>query len=158
MHRSGESHAQKFMERAREANRCVWCARAKPKNRKGLCRHCEKIRRKIEKLEMLPPGSFMLDWELRVARAEKEGCIVWGGMPNGILGEVTPLDLEHWFCMLAKRIARDRRMHSNSATMLGWTFTPEQRQVLAYMFWQVFGEEASHHGKGRALHGTVGSK
>jgi hypothetical protein len=57
--------------------------------------------------------------------------------------------------MLAKRIAKDKRMHYNSATMLGWTFTAEQRQVLAYLFWEIFSDEASHYRKGRTQHRTV---
>lgn len=41
-------------------------------------------------------------------------------------------------------------MHYGTATMLGWTFTAEQRQVLGYMFWEIFGAEASHNRQGRA--------
>ncbi len=39
--------------------------------------------------------------------------------------------------------------------MLGWTFTAEQRQVLAYLFWETFGAEASRNRKGRAQHRAV---
>lgn len=55
------------------------------------------------------------------------------------------------FACLRKRIARDDVMHRGTATMLGWTFTPEQRQVLAYKFWNVFGAEASHNRWNRAI-------
>jgi hypothetical protein len=93
----------------------------------------------------------MLDWEQRVARQKKRDCIVWGQMLHGLLnGSVEPLELERWFCMVAKHIARDDRMHRGTATVLGWTFTPEQRQVLAYLLWEIFGAEASHNRRGRA--------
>jgi hypothetical protein len=92
-----------------------------------------------------------LDWELKVARAERKDCIAWGGMLRGILGQVDPIGLERWFSMLSERIAA-HDMHANSATMLGWTFAPEQRQALAYMFWQIFSEEASRHRKARVVY------
>ncbi|SRR6266481_1902188 len=154
-----EEYAPQFIEDARQAERCDWCGRDARRNRKRFCRHCNEIRRRIEELEKLAQTSgkqnFMLDWELRVARAEKEDCIAWGGMVRRIFGQVAPLDLEHWFCMLAKRIARDRNMHYGTATMLGWTFTPAQRQVLAYMFWEIFGAEASHNRKARVVYSVA---
>jgi integrase len=66
-----------------------------------------------------------------------------GTMLRGILdGEVSPLDLEHWFTELGKRIAmqprRKPRLHYNIATPLGWSFSPPQRQLLAYLFWESF--------------------
>jgi hypothetical protein len=40
-------------------------------------------------------------------------------------------------------------MCSNLATMLGWTFSPDQRKVLAYFFWRMFSDEASRNRKNR---------
>ena len=48
------------------------------------------------------------------------------------------------------RAPRDKQMHYGTANMLGGTFTPEQRQVLAYLFWEIFGAEASHNRRNRA--------
>ena len=155
MDRRDDSYAHEFMADAQKADRCEWCAREKRKNRKGLCRHCDKIRRTIEQLERLPRRDFLLDWELRVARAERKDCKAWGGLLRGILGHVDPINLERWFSMLSERIA-GRDMHSNSATMLGWTFSPGERQVLAYMFWQMFGENASRNRRSRVAAGDEG--
>lgn len=127
-----------------------------------LCRHCNDIRKEIEKLEgkmrRIRKPNFLLDCELKVARAEKKDCTAWGGMLKTLLVRVDALDLEHWLCMLAKRIARDKRMHYNTATMLGWTFATEQRQVLAYLFWEILGADASRNRKGRAQHRAVVGK
>jgi hypothetical protein len=152
--RSYKLYAKQFIEDARRAVRCDWCGRDARRNRRGLCRHCNEIRKTIEKLEKLAARKnrkpdFMLDYELKVAKAEKKDCVAWGQILRTLLGGVDPLDLEHWFCMVAKRIARDRNMHYGTATMLGWTFTGEQRQVLAYMFWEIFGADASHNRRAR---------
>ena len=148
-------YAKEFMTGVRERDRCDWCGRDERMKRKGLCRHCNKVQKdldRIEKLAVSEPGDFVLNWELRVARQKKKDCVVWGQMLRGILdGPVDALGLEGWFRMLARKIARDDVMHRGTATMLGWTFTPEQRQVLAYMFWEVFGAEASHNRWGRAM-------
>ena len=150
-----ESYAKQFIRDAGQAVRCDWCGRDARRNRKGLCRHCNEIRKTIDKLELVAAQAngkpdMILDYELRVARAEKGDCIAWGKMLHSLLGGVEPLGLEHWFCMAAKRIARDRSMHHGTATMLGWTFTQEQRQVLAYMFWEIFGADASLNRRARA--------
>src|SRR6266571_127322 len=125
-----EPYAKEFIEGMRKVARCDWCGRDTRTNRKGLCRHCNEVRKDLERVEKLTsdvaePKTFMLDWRQRVARQKKEDCIVWGQMLRGILsGGVEPLALEHWFCMVSKRIARDSRMHYGTATMLGWTCTP----------------------------------
>jgi hypothetical protein len=67
-----------------------------------LCRHCDEVRKSIVRLEKLGIGknrkpNFILDWELKVARAEKQDCLDWGDILRGILVCVDPLDLEHWF-------------------------------------------------------------
>jgi hypothetical protein len=150
-----ESYAKEFMDDLQRADRCDWCGRDKRRNRVGLCRHCNEIRKKLRKLEKLALTSkpnFMLDWELKVLQQKKKDCISWGQMLQGILGAVDALDLEHWFCMIAQHIARDDRMHYGTATMLGWTFTAEQRQVLGYMFWEIFGAHASHNRQNRAAY------
>ena len=62
------------------------------------------------------------------------------------------VDSQHlagWFRLVAKRIAKDEGMHFSAAELLE-EFTTEQRQVLAYMFWEIFGAEASHKRRNRA--------
>jgi hypothetical protein len=151
-----ESYAKEFIEGMQQAVRCDWCGRDGWKNRRGLCRHCNDVRKDFERVEKLArdvsePKSFIQDWEQRVTRQKKKDCMAWGLMLRGILnGSVDPLALEHWFCMVAKHIARDDRMHRGTATTLGWIFTPEQRQVLAYFFWEIFSAEASHKRQSRA--------
>jgi hypothetical protein len=158
-----ESYALEFIEGIRRQARCDWCGRDAKLTRKKLCRHCNGVQKRIEQLEektrKKSTPDFLLHLDLKVARAEKKDCIGWGEILKTLLVRVDALDLEHWLWMLAKRIARDKRMHYNTATMLGWTFTAEQRQVLAYLFWEVFGAEASRNRRGRAQHRAVaGSK
>jgi hypothetical protein len=149
-----ESYAKTFIAQVRHFERCDWCGRDKPKKRNGLCRHCDDVRRSLEKVENEAASkrlSFGLDFNLRVAREKKKDCINWGKSVKNILdGQVSPLELEHRFRRLAECIARDKRMHYGIATMLGWTFTAEQRQVLAYLFWQIFAEHASRNRQNRA--------
>jgi hypothetical protein len=92
----------------------------------------------------------MLQLDLQIAREEKKACMAWGQMLKEILDGVDGLGLEKWFREAAERIARDKRMHVGKATMLGWTFSREQRQILAYLFWEIFGAQASHNRKNRA--------
>jgi hypothetical protein len=147
-------YAQEFVAGIQLEDRCSWCKRTKKRNRVGLCRHCNEIRKRVEKLEKATrrkrKPDFNLEQELKIALAEKDSCVGWGETLGSILGQVT--DLEHWFCMVATRIARDRKMHYGTATMLGWTFTAEQRQVLAYMFWEIFSADASHNRRSRVIY------
>src|SRR6267154_280703 len=126
MQDESEPYANKWIEGARNAIRCHWCGRDAKRNRKGLCRHCSDVCKKLEKLEEQSPGQppeseynfdrLWLNRELAIGRAMKDDCIAWGRILAGILdGPAEPLALEHWFCSVAERIARDRRMHHNIA-------------------------------------------
>jgi len=147
-------YGKEFMVGVRERDSCDWCGRDKRMKRKGLCRHCNEARKDLERNEKLAasePSDFVLNWELRVARQKKKDCSAWGQMLHSILdGPVEALCLEHWF-RVAEKIARDDAMHRGLATMLGWTFTAEQRQVLAYLFWRIFSANASHNRRSRAV-------
>jgi hypothetical protein len=58
-----------------------------------LCRHCDRIRLKLERLEKLAAKhkhNLMVDWEIRLARAQKKDCIGWGKMLPSVLGHVAP--------------------------------------------------------------------
>jgi hypothetical protein len=82
----------------------------------------------------------------------KKDCIVSGQILKGILDEpVRALQLEHDLRRVADKIANDDRMHFGMATILGRTFAPAQRQVLAYLLWEIFAAEASHNRQNRAL-------
>ena len=147
-----KSHTQNGSSKTRVAVRCHWCGRDKDLNHKILCGSCNKCRTNIEKRVGLNPRTFTGKWFLRLTQEKKNNCVSWGRMLPGILdGPVSGLNLEHWFRMVAKRIARDEKMYDGIATTLGWAFSAEQRQMLAYMFWRIFGEEASHHRQSHAL-------
>jgi hypothetical protein len=149
------SYAKQFIEIARQAVRCNWCGRDKKLNRQGLCRHCNEVRKDLEEQEKLKPTTFTEKWYLNLAREKKKSCVVWGQMVPGILdAPVSGLSLEHWFRLIARRIARNNKMYDGWANMLNQTFAAEQRQVLAYMFWEIFGEDASHHRQAHALRGS----
>jgi hypothetical protein len=152
-----ESYASEFIEGVRRYDRCDWCGRDVKRNRRGLCRSCDAVHRHLAAVENriseVPAGSkdFILDWELRVAREMKKDCIAWGQILNSILtGPVESLGLEHWFRKLAESIARDKDMNFGIANILGAVFDAEQRQVLAYLCWKIFGKEASQKRRKRA--------
>lgn len=158
MHRNSVPYAIKWVEGARHAIRCKWCGRDARRNRKGLCSHCNEVRKDLEKIEKQAtqacPGlvpQLWLERELTIAREKKDDCIYWGQHLRDILfGRVDAFTLERWFRLIASRIAKNGRIHSNIATPLAWTFTGEQRQILAYLFWEIFGAEASHNRRNRA--------
>jgi len=133
--------------------RCDWCGgTGKKMPRTGLCRQCNDVRKHLLKTKEWVssehpsanrPNQFMLDRELAIAEHMKRLCIADGNTLRGILdGEVSALDLEHWFTDLARRIAQQPRkrprLHYNIATPLGWGFSLPQRQLLAYLFWEIF--------------------
>lgn len=153
-----ESYAKEFIESVRRFGRCEWCGRNARKNRKGLCRPCNGVRKHLDAVEKQgrerPSGSedFTLNWELRVAREMKNDCIAWGRMLEHILNAPSePLSLEHWFRRVAENVARDKTMHYGMASTLASVFAPAQRQVLAYLFWEVFSAAASHNRQNRAM-------
>jgi hypothetical protein len=154
--------AKKFIDSMRSFDRCEWCGRDGKRNRNGLCRHCNDVRKDLEKFEkevlevgaeLEPHGRLVwLNRELAIAGARKKSCIAWGRMLDDILaGHVEPLTLEsNWFRPVQKRIANDDKSNHGREVALGSIFTPDQRQVLAYMFWEILGEEASHNRRKRA--------
>jgi hypothetical protein len=155
-----EPYAKEFIESMRHTIRCVWCRRDGSKRSQGFCRHCNKVRKDLEKVEKQvqeqrpeeAPSSERdcLKLELETAREQKKDCIEWGKKLDYILsGFVDSQDLAGWFRLVAKRIARDEGMHFSAAELLV-EFTTEQRQVLAYMFWEIFGAEASRKRRNRA--------
>jgi hypothetical protein len=142
-----------FMEMVRKYDRCEWCGRDRKKNRRGLCRSCDTVRRQLDSLEAQTQGkrNVYLDWELRVTKQMKKDCIAWGNMLKPILGgAVTPLKLEHDFRHLARNIAGDDKMFVGWANILADQFDSEQCHFLAYLFWQIYGEQASHNRRNRA--------
>jgi hypothetical protein len=128
--------------------------------RTKLCRHCNEVRRELSTTQELdktrrPKADrhqlFVLDRELAIAENMKRLCITSGNIVRRILdGVVTLLDLEEWFNEVADGIARKPRLHYNTATQLGWTFSPPQLQVLAYLFWQIFRVEWQYTRRNRA--------
>jgi hypothetical protein len=160
MYEQQELSAKEWIETALRYDRCAWCGRDVEKKCRGFCRHCNEVRKDLGRLEMRaiesPRGSdsnsmFKLRWDLDIAKQKKNDCILWGELLRRILvGPVDSHDLEVWFCQVAKRIARDGNMHDGTASRLGQTFTVNQRRVLGYMFWEIFGAEASHTRQSRA--------
>lgn len=142
-----EPYAETWIRSERSTERCEWCGDSKRMPRIRLCRACNRVRKNLLRLEKLvkekrPSANgkarSFLDVELAAAKNVKNLCILEGNKVRDILSEVTGLELEHWFSAVAARIAKKPRLHYKKATMLGWTFTPAERQVLAYLFWQVF--------------------
>jgi hypothetical protein len=149
------SPAKQFLEGARRSPRCDWCARDKRLNGKGLCGSCNEVRKNLERMERAKLTSWTEKFHWRLAREKKKNCMGWGRQLPGILnGPVSGLDVERWFRMVARHIARDKKMYDGIATTLGWAFSAEQRQMLAYLFWEIFGEQASHHRGNYALRGS----
>lgn len=155
--RPQEPYEKQFVQYARQAKRCDWCGRDRPKKRPGSCRHCNEVHKNLERIQKRfpKPKTFTEKWSLKLAQEKKKQCLAWGAMVRGIFGgPVTPLDLGCWFCLIEKRITKDEKKLRGEATTLGWIFTPEQRQVLAYLFWKILGEHASRHRQAFALSGS----
>jgi hypothetical protein len=56
--------------------------------------------------------SWTEKFRFRLAREKKKNCMGWGRQLPGILnGPVSGLDVERWFRMLARHIARDKKMY-----------------------------------------------
>jgi len=49
--------------------------------------------------------------------------------------EFSALDLEELFSRVSSAVCHYPKLHGGIATRLGETFTPKQRQVLGYLFW-----------------------
>jgi hypothetical protein len=152
MHHDYEAFAKEFIESVRNVERCDWCGRVTNRNRKGLCRPCDGIRKRLASAENhSEPDNVYVKHELKVARQMKKDCIASGQILKHILdGPVDSLGLEHDFRRIAEKIAIDRRMHYGMANTLGLIFAPAQRQVLAYLLWEIFAAEASHNRQNRA--------
>lgn len=151
---SDEPYATTFIKYRRRADRCKWCWRERPRNGLGLCRPCNDVRKELALFEKRAGESkdYVTDWRLRVAREMKQDCQFWGMLVKHILeGPVSGLKLESEFHLLWKRITPREKMHSGSANMFDWTFTTEQKQVLAYLLWELFSAEASLNRRNRAM-------
>jgi len=156
-----ELDAREFITSVRSVVRCHWCGRQGKRLTKGLCRHCNDVRKDLLRFEKEvlgvraesePHGRLVwLNQELAIARARKKNCIGWGQMLDDILaGHVEPLTLERaWFRPVQKSIANDDRSNHSREAALGSIFTSEQRQVLAYFLWEILGEQASHNRRNR---------
>ena len=149
-----EAFAKEFIESIRNVERCNWCGRGTNRNRRGLCRSCDGVRKRLAKTEEAhhaEPDNFFVEHELKIARQMKKDCIIWGKMLKGIVDVPgDSLQLEGWLRRVAEKVANDKRMHYGMANTLGLTFPPAQRQVLAYLLWEIFAAEASHYRQNRA--------
>jgi hypothetical protein len=152
-----ETEGVEFIELVRGFEGCDWCGRDGKKNRRGLCRSFDRVRKQLETIEIYiqehpaDGTNVVLDRELRVAKQVKKDCIMSGRIGKDILaGPVDPLGLEHWFRRIAERIAKDEGIHYGMANTLAGIFSPTQRQVVAYLFWEVFAAEESRQRKNRA--------
>jgi hypothetical protein len=97
-------YADTWIENLRLVTRCEWCGVGTRRlTRRGLCRHCNEIRKKLDKLQKMtktPPStigpSYHFQMELAIMEAEKANCIVYGNVVKRILnGGVDGLSLEH---------------------------------------------------------------
>jgi hypothetical protein len=104
---------------------------------------------------MAASKTFAEKWQLRLAEEKIKSCKAWGQMGRGIIeGCTTPLELEHWFCAISKRINGNDEVFQHSANTLRDLFTPNQRSILALLFWKILGEHASRHRQANALRGS----
>jgi hypothetical protein len=149
--------AQQFIQSVRTFVRCAWCGRDRRKNRKELCRSCDRVRKQLEDVKHNLPRrkAYAQKFSLTLARRRKQRCIWWGTRLKDILaGPVDALKTEEWFREVARRIGPNDKAMYGMANQLGWTFAPEQRQLLAYLFWLILGEDDSRHRTARALSGS----
>ena len=147
-----ESYAEIWVKQATGNVACVWCGSSDRVNRSGRCSHCERIQKNLSKttarVNELPPDAnaherYQTNWELNIVKEKMQLCIAEGESLRRILeGPIYPYDLEHWFRRIATRIAGKDNLYWNLASPLGETFSSAQRQVLAYLFWQILQADA----------------
>lgn len=143
--------AKGFVHSMRQTHRCDWCGRVDLSNHKVLCPSCDRVRRELQRNER-SAANQQSKLELRISIKQKEDCISWGeSLKRTLDAPVDSSALAGWFACAAKQIARDEGTHRGSENIWECAFTADQRQVLAYMFWEIFSVHARHHRKSRAL-------
>lgn len=141
-------YAEQWLEQLRNMERCAWCGEhEKPLNREKLCAACVRTRRHAAKAkretEAMPATATDHErWkqtrELRIAEKMIEICKGDGEhmeiILNGDLFDVVAL--EESLSDAAYAVCHQRNCFHGSASQLALTFTPEQRRILAYLFWK----------------------
>jgi hypothetical protein len=116
-----DDHIHGRIESLRRTSICTWCKdpnRTIQNKSKVLCSSCsrwDKEQRKLaKKVEQLPPmrprdPNWRLRWELDVANTAIELCKCDGRVRETKLDQVEPIDLEHLFDALSKRMRNKRK-------------------------------------------------
>jgi hypothetical protein len=162
MQDDGQNAAKKFIGQVTALDRCEWCGRDGGKIHNGLCSHCNDIRKSLEKLERkvaeLDGQSestltvLRLRRELAIAEEKRKLCKTWGQMLDAILAApVEPLALERsWFLPVQVKLTKDDQANYRREDVLKAAFTPDQRQVLAYLLWEILSAEARLYRRNKA--------
>jgi hypothetical protein len=147
-HKWNRPYAEQWLESIRNIERCVWCGEdEKPLNRKKLCAACVRTRKYAalmkKKLEALPPTAtdhelWKQSHELRIAEKMVEICQGDGQLMETILtGEIfDAVDLERSLDFVAFAVCHQSEFFHGKASQLAFTFTLEQRRILAYLLWK----------------------
>jgi hypothetical protein len=107
---------------------CMWCKHPRERvlSRSGLCSHCNRLRKKLEKAESevanfqhqhgsIPP---LLDREVRIRRFMVENAKAEGDIYGQIhVDHVTGLDLEHELDLLSKRYVHKEFFHGDASSL-----------------------------------------
>jgi hypothetical protein len=156
MRLSDRPSAETWIENIRRTSRCEWCAASSRLHRSRLCDQCDKIRKALLRIQKQledsqNTGRFRLERELEIAEAMRRDCVADGqSLRNIFMGEVDGLKLEREFKRLALGIASSEGLHHGIAASLDRAFSPAQRQVLGFLFWQIFHAQATRNRKSRA--------
>jgi hypothetical protein len=141
-------YAEQWLEQLRDIPRCAWCGEdTKRLSRGKLCDACLRTRRHAAKMRreaQAIPGTataherWEQNLELRIAEKMVEMCQDDGQLMETILSDETfnVVDLEEALSNAAYAVCHQRDFFHGKATQLAWTFTPEQRRVLAYLLWK----------------------
>jgi len=133
-----DDYVDLFFESLNSAKACNWCRHPNRKvlTRIGLCPHCNRIRKKVRRLESQLSDQRgvahpILEFEHKRATTKADLCKLEGDL-YGKIDSKSQLDLEHELDKLSRWYVH-KRLFSHDASWLGSVIPPQQRRVLFYL-------------------------
>jgi hypothetical protein len=119
-----------FLEFLNNKVKCNWCKHPKENvlPRIGLCKHCNRIRKELNRLEREQRLGFTYEVVCRM----KENAIAEGNIYGEIHIEITSLKLERELRLLGERFVK-KEFFKSDANILAGVFCPIHRAYVYYM-------------------------
>lgn len=157
-----ENYCADFLELLRNQTTCDWCKhpRESVMRRIGLCGHCNRIRKGLEKLEKDAAAyrqkhgdlRFDWDWDLRVQRKMVEGAQVEGRKYGKLFDDdFFDTTLEYEFRFLSKK-STGKDLFFGLTGPLNYSFGVNQRKYLFYLLSLMSREILRKNRRGHAMY------